>query len=43
MKISGASFDLDPENLPLDDVRRVRDEIRGHVEALLASLEEVPA
>jgi arsenate reductase (thioredoxin) len=33
----------DPENLPLDDVRRVRDEIREHVETLLASLEEVPA
>ena len=32
----------DPENLSLDDVRRVRDEIRRHVEALLASL-DVPA
>ena len=32
-----------PENLPIDDVRRVRDEIRVHVEALLASLEKVPA
>ena len=28
----------DPETLPIEDVRRVRDEIRDHVEALLASL-----
>lgn len=33
----------DPESLSLDGVRRVRDEIRVHVESLLASLEEVPA
>jgi protein-tyrosine-phosphatase len=29
----------DPEKLSLDDVRRVRDEIRDHVEVLLASLD----
>lgn len=28
----------DPEQLPLDEVRRVRDEVRAHVEALLAEL-----
>ena len=28
----------DPEHLSIDDVRRVRDEIRDHVETLLASL-----
>lgn len=33
----------DPENLSLDDVRRVRDEIRDHVETLLASLQEIRA
>lgn len=32
----------DPEKLSIDDVRRVRDEIRRHVEALLVSL-HVPA
>jgi arsenate reductase len=29
----------DPECLGLDDVRRIRDEIRGHVETLLETLE----
>jgi len=29
----------DPEGLGLEDVRRIRDEIRGHVETLLESLE----
>ena len=33
----------DPEQLTLDEVRRVRDEIRGHVEELLSSLEASPA
>jgi protein-tyrosine-phosphatase len=33
----------DPEGLPLEDVRRVRDDIRVHVEALLASFDVVPA
>lgn len=28
----------DPDDLPLDEVRRVRDEVRAHVEALLAEL-----
>ena len=28
----------DPDDLPLDEVRRVRDEIRAHVESLLAEL-----
>ncbi|GAA4368890.1 arsenate reductase ArsC [Agromyces bauzanensis] len=28
----------DPEQLPLDEVRRVRDEVRAHVEALLGEL-----
>jgi protein-tyrosine-phosphatase len=29
----------DPEQLSLEDVRRVRDEIRSHVEELLTTLE----
>jgi protein-tyrosine-phosphatase len=33
----------DPDGLTLDEVRRVRDEIRGHVETLLVSLEGVSA
>jgi protein-tyrosine-phosphatase len=33
----------DPETLSLDEVRRVRDEIRDHVEALLVFLGAVPA
>jgi arsenate reductase (thioredoxin) len=33
----------DPERMPLKEVRRVRDEIRAHVEELLVSLEVVPA
>lgn len=33
----------DPDGLTLDEVRRVRDEIRGHVESLLASLQGVSA
>lgn len=37
-------WDLDdPDGLSLDEVRRVRDEIREHVEALLASLQSVSA
>ena len=33
----------DPATLPLEDVRRVRDEIAGRVRELLNSLEVVPA
>jgi len=33
----------DPENLLIEDVRRVRDEIRSHVDALLASLKVSPS
>jgi hypothetical protein len=32
----------DPEGLDLEEVRSIRDEIRGRVEALLAGLEAAP-